>query len=143
MRTRTQTTRKRRGFTLIELLVVILILAVLAAMIVPQYFARIDDAKRAKAADDLATMSKLIQTYRMDTGQYPGSDEGLQALLSDPGNVNGWKGPYVQGDIPLDPWGNEYLYSTSGDDGFIVMSYGADNAEGGEGHNEDIVHGTG
>lgn len=134
--------RTGRGFTLIELLVVIVIIAVLAAVIVPQYFARVDDAKRAKAHDDIATLSKLIQTYRMDTGQFPTNDEGLAVLEADPG-VNGWKGPYVTNGIPLDPWSNEYVYQSNGDDSFLIVSFGSDGSEGGEGNAEDIINGPG
>ncbi len=134
----------RRAFTLIELLVVILILAVLAAMIVPQYFKRVDDAKRTRALADISELSKLIQTFRMDTGRYPATEEGLEALRTDPGDTTSWKGPYTTNPIPLDPWGSEYVYEfpgPGGEDSFMLMSYGADAAPGGEGNDADIVHG--
>jgi general secretion pathway protein G len=135
--------RRAKGFTLIELLVVILILAILAALIVPQYFGRVEEAKRARALDDLATLNKLLQTFRMDTGRYPTTEEGLEALRSQPADVVGWKGPYTTNAIPSDPWNDPYIYEYSdADDTFILMSYGSDNAPGGEGNAEDIAYGT-
>lgn len=135
----------RAGFTLIELLVVILILAILAAMIVPRYFSRVDDAKRARAQEDIQTIGKLLQVYRLDVGAYPTSEDGLQALRTQPSDANNWRGPYTTNQIPLDPWGNDYVYEypgEGGDDTFVILSYGADGAPGGEGNNEDIVSGS-
>jgi general secretion pathway protein G len=135
----------KRAFTLIELLVVILILAILAAMIIPRYFSRVDEAKRARALDDIASLSKLLQVFRMDTGRYPTSEEGLQALRTRPADVNNWGGPYSTNPIPSDPWGNEYIYEypgSSGEDSFLLMSLGQDGAPGGDGANADIVVGA-
>lgn len=135
----------RRGFTLIELLVVILILAILAVMIVPRMFGRIDEAKRARALSDLASLNNLLQQFRMDTGRFPTSEEGLEVLRVRPSDVTNWQGPYTTNPIPLDPWNNPYIYEYPGpsgeEDTFLLMSYGADGAPGGEGNNADIVHG--
>lgn len=133
-------TSTKRAFTLIELLVVILILAVLAAMIVPRLISRTGDANIAKARTDLSTLGKLIETYRLDTGYYPTTEEGLEALRSS--DAPGWKGPYTQKPISIDPWGNEYIYEWPGPDGdesYYLYSLGKDNQEGGEGENQDII----
>jgi general secretion pathway protein G len=138
------TLRKRRGFTLIELLVVILILAILAALIVPRVIGRTSDAKRAKAASDISTLSGLLQTFRLDTDRFPTTEEGLQALRTQPSDVQNWKGPYTTKAIPTDPWGNPYQYEypgPGGDDTFVLRSLGADGAPGGEGDAMDITEG--
>lgn len=135
---------QRRAFTLIELLVVILILAILAALIVPRVIGRTSDAKRAKAATDIATLSGLLNTFRLDTDRFPTSEEGLEALRVQPADVQNWKGPYTTKPLPTDPWGNEYLYEwpgAAGDDSFILMSLGADGQVGGEGDASDIAEG--
>lgn len=126
--------RARRGFTLIELVVVILILAILAALIVPRIVGRTGDAKRAKAATDISTLRSLVNTYRADCDKYP---ETLQDLRAKPSDVDGWHGPYTDKEIPTDPWQNEYDYQVNGDD-FTIKSYGADGAPGGDGDNADI-----
>ncbi|WP_309717187.1 type II secretion system major pseudopilin GspG [Armatimonas sp.] len=133
--------RQKRAFTLIEMLVVVLILAILAALIVPRVVNRTSDAKRAKAASDIATLSSLLQQYRVDTDQFPTTEQGLNALRVQPGDVNGWRGPYTQKEISGDPWQNEYVYESPGPDGqdFIIASYGADGAPGGEADNSDIT----
>jgi general secretion pathway protein G len=135
-------TARRRGFTLIELLVVILILAVLAAMIVPRLVTRGDEAKVSAAKADLAQIRNLLETFRLDTGRYPTTEEGIQALREAPADIEGWKGPYTQKSIGFDPWKNEYVYEYPGPDGedsYYLYSLGADGAEGGEGFNEDII----
>ena len=135
--------RKRKlGFTLIELLVVILILAVLAAMIVPRLVTRGEDAKVAAAKSNLAQIRSLLEQFRIDCGRYPTADEGLEALMVQPGDLENWKGPYSQKAIDTDPWGNPYVYDHPGPDGedsYYLFSYGKDGAEGGEGANEDII----
>lgn len=139
--TQIRRSRTNRAFTLIELMVVILILAILAALIVPRVVGRTSDAKRAKAASDIATLSSLLQQYRIDTDQFPTTEQGLQALRVSPNGVNNWRGPYTTKDIPTDPWGNEYVYQCPGPNGsdFIITSYGSDGAPGGEGDASDIT----
>jgi general secretion pathway protein G len=138
---RLQQIRRRRAFTLIELLVVILILAILAALIVPRVVGRTADAKRAKAASDIATLSSLLQQYRVDNDKYPTTEQGLNALRVQPSDAPNWRGPYSQKNIPTDPWGNEYVYQSPGPDGqdFLIISYGSDGAPGGEGDAADIT----
>lgn len=134
-------TQVRRAFTLIELMVVILILAILAALIVPRVVGRTADAKRAKAASDIATLSGLLQQYHVDTDQYPTTEQGLNALRVQPSGVNNWRGPYTSKNLPTDPWGNEYVYEAPGPDGqdFLIISYGADGAPGGDGDASDLT----
>jgi general secretion pathway protein G len=136
--------KKRKAFTLIELLVVILILAILAALIVPRVVGRASDAKRAKAASDISTLSGLLQQFHLDNGRFPTTEEGLESLRTAPADARNWRGPYLQKPIPLDPWQNEYVYEYPGMDGeesFILLSYGADGQPGGEGDNADISEG--
>ena len=143
MRDRTMNrNRKRIGFTLIELVVVILILGVLAAMIVPRIIGRGDDAKVAAAKGDLATLATLLDLYRNDTGEYPTTEDGLLALLDPPPDIEGWRGPYPgKSEIPLDPWGYEYIYEYPGmtDDSFVLLSLGKDGEIDGEGPNADLI----
>jgi len=137
---------RRSGFTLIELLVVILILAILAALIVPRVVGKTGDAKIAAAKSDLATLSSALQNFRLDNDRYPTSEEGLNALTSAPASgANNWKGPYLQKAVPLDPWQHEYVYQypgSNGNDSYLLESYGSDGAPGGEGDAADIVEGS-
>ncbi|MFQ3586836.1 MAG: type II secretion system major pseudopilin GspG [Fimbriimonadaceae bacterium] len=135
---------RNRGFTLIELLVVILILAILAALIVPRVVGRTSEAKIAKAQSDIASLSSLVQQFRLDTGRYPTTEEGLEALRVPPPDVTGWRGPYTTKEIPNDPWGNPYIYEypgRAGEESFIIASLGRDGQEGGEGEDADIIEG--
>lgn len=144
MRMHTNKRKRLQAFTLIELLVVILILAILAAMIVPRVVGRTSDAKRAKAATDIAVLSGLLQTFRIDTDRFPTTEEGLDALRTPPSDINNWRGPYATKPIPADPWGYEYIYEypgPAGEDSFLLMSYGSDGQPGGEGEAADIIEG--
>ena len=137
----TRERNRKRAFTLIELLVVILILAILAALIVPRVVNRAGDAKIAKAASDIASLGNMLQTFRLDTDRYPTNEEGLQALMERPADVEIWNGPYSTKPIPVDPWGNPYQYVFPGpynEDSCLVFSFGADGLEGGEGADADI-----
>lgn len=135
--------RMRRGFTLIELLVVILIIAILAALIVPRVIGKTSDAKIAAAKADLSTLSNAINNFRLDCDRFPTTAEGLQALVVQPSDCPGWKGPYIGSKtLPVDPWHNDYHYEYPGPDGdqsFLLESYGSDGAQGGDGEAADIV----
>ena len=132
---------RRRAFTLIELLVVILILAILAALIVPRLVNRTSDAKIAAAKSDISTLGSLLQQYKVDNDAYPSTEDGLNALRVQPSDAPHWKGPYTTKDIPLDPWGNPYVYQSPGPSGqdYLITSYGADGAPGGDGDAADIT----
>ncbi len=138
------TSWRRKGFTLIELMVVILILAILAALIVPKVVGREADAKRAKAASDISELDAALQQFRLDNDAYPTSDQGLSALRTAPQTAKNWRGPYLQKPIPPDPWGNNYIYQSPGPNGedFIVESYGKDGQPGGDGESADVTEGT-
>ena len=142
MRTRLQTVtrdRRRRGFTLIELLVVILILATLAAMIMPRLIDRSEQAKVAAAQSDLARLNTLLEAFRLDVGRYPTTDEGLFALMDEPSDSEGWTGPYLTNrELPLDPWGIDYIYESDGDLIFLA-SYGKDGVPEGEDYDADLI----
>lgn len=132
-----------RGFTLIELMVVIVILGILAGLIVPRIMSRPDEAKQLKARIQIESLATALKLYRLDTGSYPTTEQGLQALVEKPetGQLSKWKeGGYLEkGKVPRDPWDNDFLYLSPGvHDEFDIISYGADGAQGGEGKNADI-----
>ena len=130
-----------RAFTLIELMVVILIIAILAALVVPRIVGRTGDAKIAKVKADISILSSSISAFRLDTGRYPTVDEGIQVLIAQPADVQNWKGPYIKGSIPVDPWGNPYEYEYPGSFGaesYNIRSYGSDGQPGGEGEAADV-----
>ena len=120
------------GFTLIELLVVIIIIAILAAAVIPRVLGRTDDAKIAKATSDVSTIDGLLDHYRLDNGSYPTTDQGLQALQTNIGNSDKWNGPYAKNGLPNDPWGHPYLYKLPGDHGndYDIFSAGKDGQAG-------------
>lgn len=133
--------RKQRGFTLIELMVVVLIIAVLAALIVPRILSRQDEAKNAKASADISTLSSLLQQFRLDTDRFPTTEESINALMQQPADVEGWKGPYSDKPLPNDPWGTPYEYQypgANGEDTFFLGSAGKDRQPGTE---DDITNG--
>ena len=117
------------GFTLIELLVVMVIIGLLAALVVPKFFGHVDKAMQQDAQAQIELLGQALDLYRLENHKYPNTDEGLQAIAS-----------YLKKEIPKDPWGNNYAYSSPGEHGdYDLVSYGADSIEGGEGNNRDIV----
>ena len=117
------------GFTLIELLVVMVIIGLLAALVVPKFFGHVDKAMQQDAQAQIELLGQALDLYRLENHKYPNTDEGLQAIAS-----------YLRKEIPKDPWGNNFEYSSPGEHGdYDLVSYGADSVEGGEDNNRDIV----
>lgn len=136
--------RNQGGFTLIELMVVIVILGILAGLIVPRIMGRPDEARRAKARIQMESIETALKLYRLDTGSYPTTEQGLQALVEPPmagTAVRNWRqGGYLEkGQVPKDPWDNDFVYISPGSHGdFDLSSRGADGQPGGEGNDRDI-----
>ena len=130
----------QRGFTLIELLVVLVIIGLLAALVGPSLYQRISPAKESAARAQIENFATALDGYLVDVGRYPSTQEGLAALRAKPEGAEKWKGPYLKKEIPLDPWGQAYVYRAPGrSGGYEIVSYGADGREGGEGENADIA----
>ena len=131
-----------RGFTLIEIMVVVVIIAILAALIVPRVMGRPDEARIVAARHDVGALVQALKLYRLDNQRYPTTEQGLQALTAQPTTAPlapNWKtGGYVDR-LPRDPWGNPYQYLNPGVRGEMdLFSFGADGAPGGEGNDADI-----
>lgn len=127
----------RSGFTLIELLLVLVILGILAALVVPKFTNRSQQARETAAKADISTIENSLNAFEIDVGRFPTNEEGVGALINAPANATGWKGPYLQRGVPKDPWGNEYVYKFPGTlnpNGFDLYSFGPDGREG----NDDI-----
>ncbi len=133
--------RPQRGFTLIELLVVMVIIGLLGALVGPRLFRNIGRSKVTAAKAQIAMFQSALGQYKLEVGVFPGSEEGLTALRVRPTSARNWDGPYLQKEIPLDPWNNEYVYRFPGEYGDQpdIISYGADGREGGEDENADVV----
>ena len=117
------------GFTLIELLVVMVIIGLLAALVVPKFFGHVDKAMQQDAQAQIELLGQALDLYRLENYKYPSTDENLLAIAS-----------YLKKELPKDPWGNDYVYISPGEHGdYDLISYGADNVEGGEENNRDIV----
>ncbi|HUQ91334.1 MAG TPA: type II secretion system major pseudopilin GspG [Bryobacteraceae bacterium] len=129
------------GVTLIEMLVVVTIIALFAAIVAPKMLKRGDAARQTAARVQINNIVNAVGMYKLDTGQFPTTEQGFQALRAMPQGVNQWQGPYMPQDVPLDPWGRAYIYKYPGEHGDEpdVVSYGADGQPGGEGFNADIV----
>jgi general secretion pathway protein G len=131
--------RGQGGFTLVELLVVMVILGLLAALVVPAYLGRERKARSQAAKTQIELFGTALDTFRLDVGRYPSSQEGLAALQEGRG-IPGWDGPYLKKGVPADPWGRPYLYVSPGEHGdYDLYSYGADGAPGGDGDARDVA----
>lgn len=132
-------TSKHSGFTLLELLVVMVIIGLLAGYVGPRYFAQIGKSEVKTAKAQIDSFGKALDQYRLDTGHYPNTEQGLAALMARPANEAKWAGPYLVKAVPLDPWGNRYLYKHPGEHGeFDLFSYGKDGQPGGSDEAADI-----
>src|SRR3974390_1864184 len=129
-----------RGFTLVEMLVVISIIALIMALVGPRVLNFLAESKVKAAKIQIVSLESALDLYALDTGQYPSSSEGLDALMHRPGGVTSWSGPYLKGsEVPNDPWGKPYIYRSPGEHGsYDIVSYGADGKEGGTGATADI-----
>lgn len=133
--------KSSHGFTLLELLVVIVIIGLLAAYVGPKYFAQLGKSEVTVAKAQIGAFEKALDTYRLDVGRFPSSEEGLSALLVQPADATKWNGPYLKKEVPQDPWGHAYLYKAPGTKGdFEILSYGKDGQPGGAGEDADIVN---
>lgn len=134
----------KRGFTLIEILVVIVVIAILASLVAPDILKNVGDAKSNTAKNQIVTLGGALNSYYLDNGRFPTTEQGLEALnvmpTIDP--PNNWRGPYLEGALPLDPWQRPYIYVSPGEYNprrYDLYSYGADGQPGGDGDNADIT----
>lgn len=133
----------RGGFTMVELMAVLIILGLLAAVVAQNFMGKTDDARVKTTRMNLKILHQAVLQFKMDTGRYPSEEEGLYELVEEPMDLIGWEsGGYLQTtDIPLDAWGNEFFYMLNPESGkaFVIISYGADNEEGGEDYDADLL----
>ena len=127
---------RQSGFTLIELLIVIVILGLLASLVAPQMFSKVDSSQVRTAETQMRMIESSLNTFRLDVGRYP---DNLNELISS--DKTGWDGPYLPRAVPMDPWGNPYVYAIPGAEGkpFSLLSYGRDGRSGGNDLDADIV----
>jgi len=130
-----------KGFTLIELLVVLTILGLIVGLVGPQIMKHLGTAKSDTARLQIEDLGSALDMLYLEIGRYPTTDEGLEALIQNPADLDNWNGPYLKKKkIPKDPWGNSYQYQSPGQNGpYDLYTFGADNAPGGEKENHDIL----
>jgi len=134
---------KQQGFTLLEMLVVLVIIGLLAGLVGPRLFGKVDSSKISTAETQIKMIKGALETMRLDINRFPTTDEGLKILYDQPSQEqikNLWQGPYLDEPVPLDPWEKPYQYSIPGKNGqpFALYSFGADGQAGGEGTAADI-----
>ena len=135
----------RIGFTLLEVVVVIIVLGLLAAIVAPQILGRVSDARTTAAQTQVELFGTALDSYRLDNGSYPTTEQGLAALRERPTRApapTNWRGPYLRKDVPVDPWGKPYLYRSPGErnaTGYDLSSLGRDGKVGGEGEDKDVI----
>ncbi len=136
-----QKKNKQNGMTLIELLVVLVILGLIASLAGPQVMKYLGGAKTDTAKQQVHLFDEVLDGYKLDNARYPSTQEGLESLVKAPAGASNWRGPYLKKNtIPKDPWGNDYKYTSPGEQGrnYEIVSMGADGKPGGEGENKDI-----
>ncbi|MBZ0258789.1 type II secretion system major pseudopilin GspG [bacterium] len=144
MSTQSKSKNRRRaqsGFTLVEMLLVLVILATLAAIVIPKFAGRSEQAKNTAAQTEIKNLEIALDAFEVDNSYYPKGSDGLKELVEQPNNANDWRGPYID-DVPLDPWGNEYVYTCPGkhnSNGFDLHSTGPDGRTGGD---DDVTNWT-
>lgn len=128
------------GFTLIEMLVVLVIIGLIMGLVGPRVLSYLSDARAKAAKLQIEAFGSALDLYYLDNGNYPSSSEGLEALVRKPAQVGSWNGPYLKGGlVPADPWKNNYVYHSPGEDSpYDIMSFGSDGREGGSGSASDI-----
>jgi general secretion pathway protein G len=133
--------RKGGGFTLLELLVVMVIIGLLVGYVGPKYFAQIGKSEIKATRAQLDALAKALDQFRLDTGHYPTTEQGLATLVERPANEPKWGGPYLTKAVPLDPWGNPYVFTMPGEHGeYDLLSYGKDGKPGGEGEAAEVTN---
>ncbi len=132
--------KNQHGYTLTELLVVLVIIALLTAIVAPRLIGRVGKAKSTTARTQIENLVSALDIYRLDMGEYPSTEQGLTALITQPQDNDLWAGPYLRrGKVPKDPWKNPYIYTRSGDgETILIKSLGKDEKPGGDGENQDI-----
>jgi general secretion pathway protein G len=132
---------RQAGFTLIEIMVVMVIIGLLMALVGPNLIGRSEKAKSQAAAMQIERLGTVLDTFRLDVGRYPTTQEGLQVLVQRPMGVDRWDGPYMNKGVPKDPWDRPYIYRSPGEAGrpYDLYSLGADGAPGGTDNNRDIT----
>jgi general secretion pathway protein G len=140
MKSLTPSLLRQKGFTLIELLVVLVILGMLAGLVGPRLFSNVDKSKVKTAQTQVKMLRGSLQTYRLDVGTYPNTEQGLAAMMSAPSDTKNWQGPYLEDELPKDPWGRDYQYKSPANSlqGIALYSLGADGKPGGEGLDADV-----
>ena len=133
------TKRIFNGFSLIEMLVVLVLMAMLAGLVGPRLFQKVGSSKIKIALTQIELLTSALDTYRLDVGKYPSTEQGLAALRKKPDGVKNWDGAYLSKGVPLDPWQVAYHYKTPGKEGpFALYSYGLDEKEGGVDEDQDV-----
>ena len=129
------------GFTLLELLVVMVIIGLLASYVAPKYFSQVGKSEVKAAQAQIDALEKALDQYRLDTGHYPATEQGLAVLVTRPSSEPKWQGPYLKKGAPLDPWGKPYIYKYPGERAELdLYSYGKDGQAGGTGESADITN---
>ena len=141
MARRARARRGTAGFTLIEMMVVMVIIGLLMALVGPRFIRQEEKAKARAARAQIELLGTALDTFRLDTGRYPSTQEGLAALAQRPFGLDRWDGPYLKKSLPADPWGRPYYYRSPGEAGrpYDLFSYGADGAPGGDSDSRDVT----